>query len=314
MTVWDNRQLASHDQFGYWREFICQAFVPLSPDAARPDRGFPSRVEARELGGVNRTIIDSQPQRVAHDRFEIARTDDHCYFVNLQLAGTCHTRQGRAESLVRPGQLAVVDTAAPYHFDFGGRWRMMSYRLPHHLLDERVAGPDLGLGVAVDATSGTGRVVATLMASLWELGEAPGLPPAAVSQLEQALAAASAVALTGVSDDPDGHGRALRASIDRHVRANLGDPNISVTSVAARFGISPRSLHKLYADGENTFAATVRRSRLHRAAELLRDPAVAVGIADIAARVGMRDAASFSRAFRREFGRSPRELRDEALR
>ena len=75
------------------------------------------------------------------------------------------------------GQFAVVDSAAPYHFDFSGRWRMMSYRVPHHLLDERVAGPNFGLGVAVDATGGTGRVVASLMRSLWELGDAPGLPP-----------------------------------------------------------------------------------------------------------------------------------------
>ena len=312
MTVWDNRQLCARDQFDYWRETICRAFVPLTPDAGELDRGFASRVEARGLGLINRTVIDSQAQRVDHGHAEIARTGDHCYFVNLQLAGTCYTRQRHAESLVRPGQFAVVDSALPYHFEFSGRWRMMSYRIPHHLLDARAVAPDLGLGVAVDAKGGTGQVVASLMRSLWELGAAPGMSPHAVSQLEQAFAAASAAALTGVSDDAEGHAEALRTAVDRYVRDNLGDPNLSVASVAARFGISPRSLHNLYAQvagEEGTFATMVRRLRLRRAAEMLRDPSVTLAVADIAVRVGMRDPASFSRAFRREFGAAPREMR-----
>jgi len=138
------------------------------------------------------------------------------------------------------------------------------------------------------------------------------MSPHAVSQLEQAFAAASAAALTGVSDDAEGHAEALRTAVDRYVRDNLGDPNLSVASVAARFGISPRSLHNLYAQvagEEGTFATMVRRLRLRRAAEMLRDPSVTLAVADIAVRVGMRDPASFSRAFRREFGAAPREMR-----
>jgi AraC-like DNA-binding protein/DNA-binding SARP family transcriptional activator len=105
------------------------------------------------------------------------------------------------------------------------------------------------------------------------------------------------------------HGAALRMVIDRHVQANLGDPNLSVATVAARFGISPRTLHKLYADGEHTFATMVRSRRLERAAARLRDAADTRSIAQIAELVGLLNPASFSRAFRREFGVSPRDMR-----
>lgn len=308
MTVWDNRQFASCDQFAYWRETICQAFVPLSSQPTQAELGFPSRVEARTLGAINRTVIASEPQNVGHGPHEVAETTDHCYFVNLQLAGTCATRLGTAETVVHPGHFVVVDTTKPYWFEFGSRWRMMSFRLPHHLLDERTSRPGLGLGVAVSATNGAGSVVASLMQSLWDLS-ASAIPPGSVSQLEQAFAAASAVALTGVSQDDDGHGLALRTAIDRHVRGNLGDPNLSVASVAARFGIAPRTLHKLYADGEATFASMVRSLRLQHAAELLRNGDAVEPISRIAGLVGLPDPASFTRAFRREFGMSPSEMR-----
>jgi AraC-like DNA-binding protein len=310
MTVWDNRGLAWRDQFAYWRETICLAFVPLSPRRTRDEVGFPSRVEARGLGAINRTMIASQPQHVGHGPREVSETSKHCYFVNLQLGGTCATRLGDVENVVRPGQFVVVDTAKPYYFEFSSCWRMMSFKLPHHLLDELIPS-GFGVGVPISATSGTGKVVASLMLSLWGLAAA-GLPAGAVSQLEQAFAAASAAALGGVAEDSDGHGLALRMAIDRHVQANVGDPKLSVAVVAARFNVSPRTLHKLYAEGEDTFATMVRTQRMHRAAELLRDTSGTRSISEIAELVGMPNPASFSRAFRRQFGMSPRELRANA--
>lgn len=48
----------------------------------------------------------------------MAAADGAFYFVNLQLVGRCRTRQGTEESVVEPGQFVVVDTTAPYYFDF----------------------------------------------------------------------------------------------------------------------------------------------------------------------------------------------------
>ena len=53
--------------------------------------------------------------------------------------------------------------------------------------------------------------------------------------------------------------------------------------------------------------AYVTRVRMHRAAELLRDPQLSV--AEVADRVGYRSEAAFARVFRRELGQTPAAAR-----
>jgi AraC-like DNA-binding protein len=57
----------------------------------------------------------------------------------------------------------------------------------------------------------------------------------------------------------------------------------------------------------------VRRRRLERAATLLADPGSRTTVTEVAASVGFDGPSSFSRAFRREFGRSPTEARRAAV-
>jgi AraC-like DNA-binding protein len=309
MAVWDTAQRPEREQFAYWHEVICQAFVPLTPHRSAPVTGFAAQVETRPLTHVVRARIASQPQRTAHGPREVTRTDGAYYFVNLQLAGRCRTRQGGVESVVSPGQFVVVDTTEPYWFDFDAEWRMLSYRVPHSHLDSRLGGVRPRTGAAL-GHAGAGAVVRSLLTSLWEVDD--GIGPAAVGELEQALAAAVAATMTATPRDDVPHATALRTAVLGHVRAHLGDRSLSVTSVCRRFGISPRTLHRLFEDGEQSFAATVRSLRLDRCAALLADPRVTSRVTDVAASLGFDDPASFSRAFRRHVGSTPTEVRERA--
>ena len=98
--------------------------------------------------------------------------------------------------------------------------------------------------------------------------------------------------------------------ITGYVLANLGDPTLSVGSVARRHGISPRYLHQLFRRRDRSFAAWVRHERLVRVRRDLLDPALTRRTAAaIAARWGLPDAGHLSRAFRAEFGCTIREFR-----
>ncbi|GAY10497.1 helix-turn-helix domain-containing protein [Pseudonocardia sp. N23] len=311
MPVWDIGRRPPADQFAMWHDVICRAFVPLTPSRIGADvNGFPSRVETRELGEVNRARIDSQPQLTAHGAREVARSDGEFVFVNLQLRGRCHVRHRvgteDVESVVGPGRFVVLDTTEPYHLRFDEPWRMLSFRVPHRDLGGRPRPARLGRAVGAD--TGTGHVVATLMTALWHLDDAPE-PPAAGGQddLQRSFASAVSALLGGPGDEP-GH-EALRAAVLRHVAANLGDPGLSVTTVARHFAVSPRTLHAAFAGHDTTFAAAVRTMRLERCSRALVDPAVAGTVTAIAARHGYRDPSAFSRAFRREYGIAPGDLR-----
>jgi len=92
----------------------------------------------------------------------------------------------------------------------------------------------------------------------------------------------------------------------------LSDPSLDVGSLSRALGVSPRTLHAAVSAGGETFAAMVRRRRLERAAALLADAGSPTTITEIAASVGFDGSSSFSRAFRREFGRAPTDVRRAA--
>jgi AraC family transcriptional activator of tynA and feaB len=311
MPVWDVSRLPERDQFDYWREVICQAFVPLMPGRKDPGPGFASTVETRPLAEVNRARIASRAQTTRHGPREVAHTDGAFYFVNLQVAGRCRTRVGTTDTVVSPGQFVLVDTTQPYYFDFEDDWRMMSYRVPHQLLRSERPGPGLRIGVPVDG-AGVGGVVTSLMRALWDVDDAA--EPAAMRELERSFAAAVTAATmpAGLRAEPTPRAT-LRAAVLRHVQDHLTDSSLSVTSVCRWFAISPRTLHNLFADVDETFAATVRGLRLDRTARVLADPSTTATVAEIAAAHGFEDPTTFTRAFRRRFGRRPSDVRGSSL-
>lgn len=260
MAVWDVAARPSGEQFGYWREVICEAFVPLTPTRRRDTDGFSSRVETRPLADVMRARIASQPQRTTHGRAEVARTDGEYVFVNLQTAGTCAVEQDGRRSLVRPGQFTVVDTASPYRFEFDRPWGMVSYRLPHASLGGRLDAVRRQVGGCWDA-GGAGAVVTAVMSSMWDL-EATGT---AALDVERALSAALSPVVAEQAADRHA---TLRAEVLRRVEQWLPDSSLDVRSASRRLGVSPRTLHATCSAGGETFAALVRRRRLERAAEL----------------------------------------------
>ncbi|GAA4787433.1 helix-turn-helix domain-containing protein [Actinomycetospora chlora] len=303
MGVWDIATLPAREQFGYWHEVICQAFVPLTPHRTTDEVGFAAKVETRPLASVNRARLRSRPQRTDHGSREVARTDGAYYFVNLQLAGRCATTVRGRTSVVEAGQFVVVDTAEPYFFDLDRPWQMLSFRVPHAELDARLHGRRPDLGRAVPA-KGAGAAVAALMPALWSLD---GADPAAAGLADSF--ATAVVAATATSDGTDRRAGVTRTAVLAHVERHLGDRDLTVAGVCRRFGVSPRTLHHLFADGGESFAATVRRRRLERAAAVLADPATTATVTAVAAAHGFDDPTAFARAFRRHFGLSPRELR-----
>jgi len=308
LPVWNIAEQPVKDQFEYWHDVICDVFIPMTPKRAMPGTGFASGVEARPFGDVSRTEVWSQAQQTVHGPREVELSGGEFYFVNLMVDGRCRVRQGDRESVASPGQLWVVDTRVPYFLDFGSRWRMCTFRVPHRLISSRLSDPGQGTAMPIDGGSGIGGLATAMMRSMWDLEEPDSAQVRA--DLEQSFAAVVSAALGG-RDQAASARDALRADVLRFVAANLGDPGLSVVTVCRRFAISPRLLHRLFEDRERTFADTVRTLRLERCARLLADPLDRSTITDIALRNGFADSASFARAFRRHFGMAPREMRDQ---
>ena len=101
----------------------------------------------------------------------------------------------------------------------------------------------------------------------------------------------------------------LRA-IKSDVLRNLDDPEMTVSMVASRQGVTPRYIHMLFEMEGIRFSAFVLDQRLTLAHRMLCDPHCAsLTVTTIAFSVGFGDLSYFDRTFRRRFGKTPSDLR-----
>jgi AraC-like DNA-binding protein len=100
---------------------------------------------------------------------------------------------------------------------------------------------------------------------------------------------------------------AIKADISRH----LTDGSLSVATLAARHGITPRYVHKLFEDDEMTCSQYVLDQRLALAYRRLRDPRLAGRtVSSIAHDAGFGDLSYFNRTFRHRYGVTPSVARE----
>ncbi|WP_279581376.1 helix-turn-helix domain-containing protein [Fodinicola feengrottensis] len=93
----------------------------------------------------------------------------------------------------------------------------------------------------------------------------------------------------------------------------LGDPGLTVESVAQAHRISVRYLYKLLQPRDLTLAAWIRGERLARIRHDLADPGLANRtVASIAARWGILNPAHLSRALKGEFGQTAAAIRQSS--
>ncbi len=103
------------------------------------------------------------------------------------------------------------------------------------------------------------------------------------------------------------------SAIRSDIRRDLGRSDLSTELIAARHGISPRYVRKLFEQEGSSFSAFVLTERLVKAHRMLIDCRYAhLNITQIAHESGFGDISYFNRAFRRHFGAKPSDFRDAA--
>jgi AraC family transcriptional regulator, regulatory protein of adaptative response / methylphosphotriester-DNA alkyltransferase methyltransferase len=101
--------------------------------------------------------------------------------------------------------------------------------------------------------------------------------------------------------------RALFEEALAAIRRDFADENLSLAHVARSIATSRRQLQRVFGEHGTSFRTELQRVRMAHAAELLRQERLPV--ASVARAVGYRQAAQFSKAFRRHHGEPPSAAR-----
>jgi AraC-like DNA-binding protein len=298
-------------------EFInamASTIVPVEIDFAGGDPHV--RGTVTDLGVLRITAIASNATSVT--RTPRLAGDDLApsLMLGLQMTGSSLLVQDGREVVVRPGDLCLCRSTAPYTLVDPEGYRQHQVRMP---LD-RLALPHDVISKVTALRLSPGHPVGDLTAAYFHrLTSRPELFDDAGSDLVSQPSLELLRAVIGTHLDASVSTESLTATFQlrilEYARAHLGDPSLNAQQIASEHHISVRHLYNVLAGGGIVLGDWIRARRLEQCRdELSRASSRDVPIATVAHRWGFRDASNFGRLFRAEYGMSPRQWRDTGQR
>lgn len=289
---------------------VSSIMVPLRL-TPRLDVPFHVHVGSAQAGEVIVTHIEGAQGQVDRRRKLITSTDPELFMVTLHRQGTVIVEQEGRRHLARPKDLVFFDTTRPYRLRYDDPCDVVVITVPWTSFGPQANALSRQTATPLASDSGTRAVVSAFLTGLGN--QLPDMPGPSGVRFGEALTSLLVSVIDETSPDQIDTCVDLTDRIVTYVLANLADPKLCVESVARRFGISPRTLHRLFARRGDGFANWIREERLHRIRRDLSDPAFAQRtVAAIAARWGLYDPSHLSRTFKTRFGQTPAEIRPRA--
>ncbi len=226
-------------------------------------------------------------------------------------------RQGRAvgECAGQPyatgsGSLFLYGLHQPFASERGGA-DLVGLFVPRDLLPEYAPALDARVGQTL-----RGGLAQLLFAHIDGLaGVADRLSAEDAARTAEATLAMVRAAASGLRDDVEAARPVLEAAQRSRllalIRRHIGSVRLDPERLARLAGLSRTRLYEVF-EPEGGVARAIQRERLRAVRRALADPAERRPIARLAEDLGMPDPSVFSRAFRREFGETPREFREQA--
>lgn len=296
----------ARERIDYWRDVVLRRTRPEFPD-----RGQPFRARLRRIVLADVELIEHASDAVISGRSAGRTRFDGGDDIALELirSGTSQlTHNG--EHRLKAGDLCLVDYARPFQ-TVRTRHRACGVVLSRRRVREAL-GDDLpalaghrlparGLVAVLRA-----HMTATLDESPYMTPEARVIATNAAAEMALAVLQAGRFGAADAEQFAEGLYHAARAMIEKA----CADPVLSPERIAAAVGCSRATLYRLFARRDESVVAVIWQTRLERAHRMLCSTgAIGLSISDVAMLSGFTDMPTFSRMFKRRYGKTPRETR-----
>jgi AraC-like DNA-binding protein len=306
--------LPERDRVAIWIEVFGRYIVANKLEAAGSNP-FSQNATMRSLPGLSLASMSCSGFRAWRTGEMLADGNDNLNII-INIAGSAEYRQFGRETLVNPHQAVLMSSGEECHGLSPVASRALMIGVPRQTVAAMVGDPEAMLCRTLPSSE-TLRLITSYVQSTDRLSfEAPGVAQAFATHLQDLMALAIGATRDG---EELARGRGLRAArlaaIKVEIGRSLGRGDLSIRGLALRNGVTPRYIQKLFESDGTTFTEYLIEQRLLEARRLLSDPEFAgYGIGDIALRAGFGDLPHFTRSFRRRFGMTPSDAREQAAR
>jgi AraC-like DNA-binding protein len=307
--------LPERDRLPFWREVYGRKHCHLDIEPLS-DAPLQAEVSLRALPGLGTMGYVSSPARQQRSQQFVGACDDSIA-LPINLSGAMTFSQRGREVLLGAGEAVLVLNAEPGTM-IHSHIHAMGLVVARAALSPLVPNvEDMTMRVvpcdndALRLLTGYLKMVQSDLAPL----ATPELRHLAVTHVHDLLAL-----VLGATRDASAiaHKRGMRAArlaaIKADVIAQIGNRHLSVTALAARHRITPRSVQLLFEGEALTFSQFVLEQRLAATHRMLGDPRRAgMSVSAIALAAGFGDLSHFNRSFRRRYGATPSDVRAASL-
>ena len=297
-------------RYDAWRFALQRALLSL--ENADKTNLYGELVQIVSDSGINFIRLVGTAQEYTVD----FREDPGSLWLAVILDGNCVARSGADALTLNEGDMVCASSNSPVSLQFTADHRLLLLRIPASSLDQRLKTPMPDKPRRLSADTGPTSLLFSMLNSLADMStEVSGdsLRPVELALPEFLLASLLSDAPPRALGGAAGMRAALLERIFQTIEMRLSDPDLNYQQVASEHGISPRYLQKLFESIDDSFGHYVKLRRLERCRLDLTSPLHAQkSISDILFQWGFNDSASFSRAFREQYGISPREYRKNA--
>lgn len=301
-----------------WRQLITGLLPSFQRVEDTSETGFRGRLWRQVIDRVSAHLIKIETTGHAIHRTEahIRNTSEPLYVVMFQIEGTSVFTQAGSTALLGPGDFTISTTEVPFDWSFDGDFTVFMLRFPQAFID---APPQSLLPVTGQALTRDDRFVRHLSPFVESVAQDPDLLRGPVGRrIAQNLVDLFTTSVIAHLEDRAALGSGASATaflrITEWIGEHLRDPELSPATIAAGNFMSVRSLQAVFQQHGSTVSSWIRERRLGQVRRELSLPSQALRpIGDIARGWGFEDQASFSRAFKQEFGETPRQWRTRAL-
>ena len=303
----DTASLPAAQQLAGWQAWYATIFDVSHPSS--PNSGFVAQNETWSTSGITLSRVSS-PANVVHRAPSLIRRNaiDHW--------GLTLSKQSASDVTAHDGVSFEALPHTPFILSFGEemaiRRRMADERLQLILARDsfqRIA-PLLDAARGRSLAGPGARMLADYILLLER--NMPLLDAEASHRLRDAveamLVACLAPTATGVADARDQIKLTLMERVRQVVRRNLRSHSLGPDKLCREAATSRSQLYRLL-EGEGGVARYIQRQRLAESFALLCDIKNGISISSIAEMLCFSDHSAFSRAFRREYGMTPGEVR-----
>lgn len=308
--------LASQSVFDDWLSSlrrVCGSFDSRPPeDSSTP---FHGEVGSLMTCGLEVAEIRTNASLIARRRLDVGHDGDRYCFLIVQRRGQAGFQQHGRTLELHPGEMVLVDSARTFEIMPRGLVEHASFHLPRAELAARLPRGEVPFG-KLTARSPSGQVLQLMINRIVSKQLSGNTSPAEGEAICEALMSLL-VPLTcglGQGDLPEVAFDLLYQGSCQLIEQQLQDPYLTPASLADRLNVSLRQLYRVFEAHDDTVCRYIQRSRLQACAEDLVSPDQArLTVTAIAYRWCFNDSAHFSRAFKKAYGSSPRDYRQQHI-